>query len=231
MPAQRPTLPCRPARPKALAWLHALVLAAGAGLTALIAWDTMRNVSFLASPTYMRVQLWVCLLLMADVVVEFCLSPRKLRYLAGHILFLAVSIPYLNIIDHFGVALSPMAHYLVRFIPLVRVGYVLAIALGAALSSKVAGMFATYLGLLVATVYFASLVFFVEESVVNPGVPDYWSALWWAAMDVTTVGCNISCMTPVGKVLGVVLSAEGLMMFPVFTVYITSELTRRAGAG
>ena len=53
-------------------------------------------------------------------------------------------------------------------------------------------------------------------------VTDYWSALWWAFMDVTTVGSNIYAVTPTGKILSVVLAALGMMMFPIFTVYVTS---------
>lgn len=40
-------------------------------------------------------------------------------------------------------------------------------------------------------------------------------------MDVTTVGSNIYATTAVGKILSVVLAALGMMMFPIFTVYIT----------
>ena len=48
------------------------------------------------------------------------------------------------------------------------------------------------------------------------------TALWWAFMDVTTVGSNISAITVTGRVLSVVLAALGMMMFPIFTVYVTS---------
>ena len=60
------------------------------------------------------------------------------------------------------------------------------------------------------------------DSIFPVGVTDYWSALWWAFMDVTTVGSNIYAVTPTGKILSVVLAALGMMMFPIFTVYVTS---------
>ena len=41
-------------------------------------------------------------------------------------------------------------------------------------------------------------------------------------MDVTTVGSNIYAVTSIGKILSVILAALGMMMFPIFTVYITS---------
>ena len=53
-------------------------------------------------------------------------------------------------------------------------------------------------------------------------VTDYWSELCWSFMDVSTVGSNIYAVAPTGKILSVVLAALGMMMFPIFTVYVTS---------
>ncbi len=208
--------------------LHSLVLIAAVGLIVLISWDSFNNISFLASKQYMNIQFWICMFFIFDIIVEFFFAPRKWRYIATHLFFLLVSIPYLNIIAYYGIDLNPEMQYIIRFIPMIRAGYVLALVMGVLFSNKISGLFATYLGLLIATVYFASLMFYIEEHYVNPGVTTYWSALWWAFMDVTTVGCNINCITPTGKVLGVILSAEGLILFPVFTVYITNALSQRA---
>ena len=76
--------------------------------------------------------------------------------------------------------------------------------------------------MLLATVYFSSLAFYVMEHGPNPLVKGYGDALWWAFMDVTTVGSNIIAVTPTGRVLSVLLAALGMMMFPIFTVYITN---------
>ena len=76
--------------------------------------------------------------------------------------------------------------------------------------------------MLLAMVYFSSLIFFVIEQKVNPDVKYYSDALWWAFMDVTTVGSNIIAITPTGRILSVLLAALGMMMFPIFTVYVTS---------
>ena len=46
-------------------------------------------------------------------------------------------------------------------------------------------------------------------------------------MDVTTVGSNISAITVTGRVLSVVLAALGMMMFPIFTVYVTSLVQKK----
>lgn len=209
-----------------LTFLHILVLACSIVLIICISYDCFRNISFLANTTYMKIQLYICLFFIADVIIEFFMSENKWKYFYTHLFFLIVSIPYLNLIHYYDIPLSPELEYLVRFIPMIRAAYVLTIILGILSTDKISSLFTAYLGLLIATVYFASLMFFIEEHYVNPGVNTYWSALWWAFMDVTTVGCNINAITPTGKVLAVILAAEGLIMFPIFTVYITNALTK-----
>ena len=126
-----------------------------------------------------------------------------------------------------GWTFSPETTYMLRFIPLVRGGYALAIVVGWLTYNRASGLFVSYLTMLLATVYFASLMFYVVENKVNPNVSNYGDSLWWAFMDVTTIGSNVIAVTPIGRVLSVVLAALGMMMFPIFTVYITSIIERR----
>ena len=182
--------------------LHILILLMSLFLVISISIDTFHNIPFLNQGSYLKIQFWICMFFLFD--------------------FLLVSIPYLNIIDFYHITFSPEISYFLRFIPLLRGGYALAIVVGWLSGSKASGLFTSYITMLMATVYFASLIFFVLEHKVNPMVTDYWSALWWAFMDVTTVGSNIYAVTPTGKILSVVLAALGMMMFPIFTVYVTS---------
>ena len=46
-------------------------------------------------------------------------------------------------------------------------------------------------------------------------------------MNVTTVGANVFAKTATGKVLTVVLAASGMMLFPIFTAYITTKVQDR----
>ncbi len=179
--------------------LHLLVLAASLVMVVWITRETLSGVSFLSSHGYMRFQFWVCFLFMADILVEWSLSPRKWHYFVSNIFFILISIPWLNLIEAFGVSLSPMMGYVMKFVPMIRAGYVLALISGA-------------------------LMFFVEEHFINPLVDSYWSSLWWAALNITTVGCEISPVTITGKVLAIILSAEGLTLFPVFTIYVTNSI-------
>ena len=172
--------------------LHVIILLLSLFLIISISIDTFKNLPFLTQGSYLKIQLWI------------------------------ISIPYINIFDYYHVAFSPEIRYFLRFIPLIRGGYALAIVVGWLSYNKASSLFTSYLTMLLATVYFSSLIFFVLEHKVNPLVPDYGEALWWAFMDVTTVGSNIYAVTVTGKVLSVLLAALGMMMFPIFTVYVTS---------
>lgn len=207
---------------KSLLWLHVAVLAGSVALIAFISYDTFRNVSFIENQRYLKAQFWICMLFIVDILVEFLITPRKWHYLVTHAFFLLISIPYINILDYYGITMSGELMYAIRFIPMVRAAYVLAIITGALSSTnRVSSMFIAYISLLLTILYFASMMFFVEEHKINPDCTSYPQALWWAIMSMTTAGCYIGEYTVTAKILSVILSGGGLILFPVFTVYIT----------
>ena len=206
--------------------LHIIIIALSLFLVISISVDTFKGIPFYTQSSYMKIQLWICIWFLFDFILEFFLAKHKLRYLRTHFIFLLIAIPYQNIIAYYGWTFSPELTYLLRFIPLLRGGYALAIVVGWLTYNKASSLFVSYLTMLLATVYFSSLAFFVFEHKVNPLVKEYGDALWWAFMDVTTVGSNIVAMTPTGRVLSVLLAALGMMMFPIFTVYITNLIQR-----
>lgn len=211
-------------RRKIVTPIHLVVILLAMLLITLITIDTLRDISFLADETYLKVQFWCCIFFLFDIAVEIFFSENRWKSLRSHALFILVSIPYLNIIHHFGISLMPEWQYVLRFVPMLRAAYVFAIVTGVTASSRwISTMFSTYITVLIMIVYFCSLIFFVSEHYVNPMVVDYWSSLWWSVMSLTTAGSSIHAVTLTGRVLGVVLSAGGLILFPVFTVFLTDK--------
>lgn len=204
--------------------MRLVVIALSIVMVAMISFDTLQNISFIADRTYLRVQFYICIVFILDVIVEWIFSDKKEHYIATHIFFLLISIPYLNIVSRYHVQLPPEVMYLMRFIPMLRAAYVLGIVTGVTAANWISSMFATYMIVLIMVVYFGSLMFFVEEHYINPDVTSYWASLWWTMMNLTTVGCYIEPVTPTGKALSVILSGGGLILFPVFTVYLTNVL-------
>lgn len=209
--------------------LHVVILVLSVILVVAISIETFKSDTDFVSDFYLRVQLWICILFLADFFIEWWLAARKWNYLVSHVIFLIISIPYLNIFRYANIVFPHETEYLLRFIPLIRGGYALVIVVGQLFYNKASSLLVIYMTLLGTAVYFSSLLFFVVEHNINPLVKGYGDALWWALMDVTTVGSNIYAVTVAGKAMSVALAAIGMMMFPVFTVYITSLIQRGNG--
>lgn len=183
--------------------------------------DTFRGIPFYDDANYLDLQFWICMMLMVLFFIEVYVAENSWRYLGRHFFFLLLVIPYLTLFDWWGVNLSPQAEYLFRFIPLVR-GYIAftVIAYGL-LRDLTAGLLITYIVVLFSFIYYCSLIFYVLEVGVNPMLHSFWDSLWYSCMTATTAGCNITAVTDVGRVISVLLALAGMMLLPVFTVYLT----------
>lgn len=211
--------------------LRWLVIALSAVLIVFISIDTFLQKPFLTNPVYMKFQFWMCIVFMAEFFVQAYLSGSGMRYVGRNILFLLVSIPYLNIIQELHVDLDPQELYYIRFVPLLRAAFAMAIVISYVSTNKIVGLFWSYVSIVLLSVYFASLIFFQEEGGINPGVPSYWSSLWWCCLEATTIGAPVNPLTVVGKVLAAVLSVMGVVTFPLFTVYLGNIVSRYISLG
>lgn len=184
--------------------------------------DTFRGIPFYDDVNYLDLQFWICLLLMVLFFLEVYNAENSWQYFGRHFLFLLLIIPYLTFFDWWGLELSLQTEYLFRFIPLVR-GYIAftMIAYGL-LRDLVAGLLITYIVVLFSFIYYCSLAFYVLEVTVNPMLHSFWDSLWYVCMTATTAGCNITAVTTVGKIISVLLALAGMMLLPVFTVYLTN---------
>lgn len=206
--------------------MNFIVLVLSVVMIVWISIDTFNNVEFMESTDYMNFQFWVCMFFILDFFVGLFFADKKGKYFLSRLLFLLLSIPYLNIIHHTGIVLSPDALYFVRFIPLARGALAMAIVMSYVSSNAVTSLFVSYIVIILMITYFCSLIFFQREYPVNPQVNSYWTSLWWTCMYITTVGCNISPVTAAGKIIAVALPVCGMIMFPLFTVYLTNYVTR-----
>lgn len=205
--------------------MNIIILALSAALIVWISLDTFRKIDFLQNGAYMKFQLWVCLFFVLDFFVEIFYAENKWQMFRHRLLFLLLSIPYLNIINLCNIELGPDALYFVRFIPLARGALAMAIVISYLSSNAVTSLFMSYMVIMILVAYFCSLIFYQCEHSVNPEVNTYWTALWWSAMNMSTVGCNISPVTVAGKIVAVVLPISGMVIFPLFTVYLTNYVT------
>ena len=184
--------------------------------------DTFRGIPFYSDSNYLDLQFWICVMLIILFALEVYNADDSWRYLGRHIFFLLLIIPYLTLFDWFNVSLSPEMEFLFRFIPLVR-GYISFTVIAYSLMRDLAaGLLITYIVVLFSFIYYCSLIFYVLEVNTNPMLHNFWDSLWYSCMTATTAGCNIQAVTTVGKVISVLLALSGMMLLPVFTVYLTN---------
>lgn len=220
-----PTSSAPPQRHRIVSIMNLIVLLLSLGLIIWISYDTFELIDFLQSSSYMTFQLWVCFFFILDFFVELRYAPDKWGFVRRRIVFLILSVPYLNIINMCNLQLSHDALYFIRFIPLARGALAMSIVMGYLSSNAITSLFMSYLVIMVFVGYFCSLIFYQREFGVNPQVTSYWSSLWWSAMNMTTVGCNIEPVTVAGKITAVILPVVGMVIFPLFTVYLTNYVT------
>ena len=183
--------------------------------------DTFAGTPFYNDTNYLDLQFWICILLIILFSIEVYNAEHSWQYFGNHFLFLLLIIPYLTLFDWFDVTLSSEMEFLFRFIPLIR-GYIaFTIITYGLLRDLTAGLLITYIVILFSFIYYSSLIFYVLEANVNPMVHNFWDCLWYSCMTATTAGCSIQAVTTVGKVISVLLSLSGMMLLPVFTVYLT----------
>ena len=206
--------------------MDSLVLILSIVLIIWISIDTFNRTDVLTDHRYMTFQFWVCMVFIADFFMEMYHSSNRSRFFWRHIFVLILSIPYLNIINVLGLPLNHEALYFIRFIPLARGALAFGIVISYLSSNAVTSLFISYLSIMLLVGYFCSLIFYQREAGVNPQVTSYWNALWWSAMNMSTVGCNISPVTPAGTIVAVILPVSGMIIFPLFTVYLTDYVTR-----
>lgn len=203
--------------------LRILTLCAALVLIWCISYDTFEyDNPFSDDPLSMEIQFWVCIFFLFDIAIEFILSQNKKRYFFTYLLMFLACIPYLSILPYTNFHLDNEAIFCLRFLPLIRSTYALAIVIGWFTYSRTSTVFLTYMAVMFTAIYLSSLIFFVFEVNVNPGVKTYGDAVWWATMEAVTVGCNIEAVTLVGKILSVVVAILGMLILPMFTVYVTN---------
>ncbi len=200
---------------------HALVLLLSMALIFYISYDTFKQIPFLSNHHYMQFQLWVCILFLGDFFIGLVIAPDKGKYFKHKWFFLIISIPYLNIINQYNITFSADVLYYLRFVPLLRGAYALAMVMGYFSQNRAVSLLWQYIAILVSLVYCLALIFYYQEHSVNPDVKTFWDALYWAAMNMTTVGCYFHAVTYAGKIISVILPIGGMLILPVFTVFIT----------
>ena len=207
--------------------MNFVTLLAGIALLVSVSYEIVTGNHSEFSSWYLTTQLCICIIFIIDFFVRMAAYEDKGRYFGRNFLFLLLSIPYLNIIDWSGAALSREWMMLIGIIPLLRTLIAVYVTVRWFVERGVRRMFTAYALTVILITYLSGLVFYDYEILVNPHLHGFGNAVWWAFMGMTTVGAEIFPVTVIGKILAVMLPALGMLMLPLFTVYVSDLFKAR----
>ncbi len=197
---------------------------AGTILLISFSWEILTTTDRHFSATYLTIQLIVCIVFIADLLIRWRITPSHKSFLIPNLFFLLISIPYLNIIQWLHITPHHDWAILIGIIPILRAFLALYLVLIWIIQeNRVKMLFWAYILTVALFTYLSALVFYHYEYPVNDKLTGFGNAMWWAWMNVTTVGAEIFAVTSVGKIITVLLPILGMLFFPIFTSYILQE--------
>ncbi len=173
------------------------------------------------SSWYLWLQFSVCVIFILDFAHALLVGGKSYRTRLLNLIFLIISIPYLNILHWAAIEPERGFAVVISALPLLRAFVAMGVVVRWFIDGRVKRIFGAYILTVIGFTYLAALMFYDYEIGVNPHLQGFGNAVWWACMNVTTVGAAIFPVTAIGKVLAVMLPSLGMMFFPVFTIYIT----------
>ena len=174
------------------------------------------------STWYLWLQLMVCIVYIIDFMWVLTSHHSSRKTIWYNFLLFIITIPYLNIIEWTHLNPDRWLSIGMASLPVIRSFVAMCMVLQWVLDGKVVRIFGQYVLTVLGFTYLAALMFYDYEIGVNPELYGFGNAIWWACMNVTTVGAAIFPVTAVGKVLAALLPSLGMMFFPIFTIYVTN---------
>ena len=176
---------------------------------------------------YRTLQLIVCSIFFATALFRLMIAQYRHKHWLRDLIFAVASIPYMDILEWSGANLEHSSVRILAFAPVLISIMATVVILEWLIEGKKRRLMAAYVLTVTMFTYISALLFYDCEMGVNSHLKTFGDALWWAWMNVTTVGAAIFPVTTVGKVVCVVLPVVGMMFFPIFTVYVSDYYDRK----
>jgi voltage-gated potassium channel len=167
-----------------------------------------------------KLDFWICIIFIAEFSIRTWKEEDRKQYFKAHWLEIPGMIPFtlFNISKTFRI---------LRLFRLVRV-FSLTKRFSRLFQKRFIKNELQYTALVVTVIIiFSAYGIFFSERLVNPDIDSVGDAVWWSVVTVTTVGYGDKVpLTPLGKVIGVILMFTGIGIIGVLSGTIASRLLR-----
>ena len=172
--------------------------------------------------------IWI--IFIADFLLRVALAPEKLAYIRRNWLtVISLLVPalrvfrFVRLVRFLRVGRAARGLRLFRILSSLNRGMR---ALGLAMGRRGFG-YAVMLTIIVVFAGAAGMYAFEKDNADGRGLPDYWAALWWTAMMVTTVGSEYWPQTIEGRVLCLFLALYAFAVFGYVAATLSSFFIER----
>lgn len=207
--------------------LNSISLVASIALLVGISFEVTSSQKSEFSMWYRSLQLTVCGIFFTTAIFRLLIPKYREQHWLRDTIFAMASIPYIDILRWSGAELSNSSIRLLAFAPILISIMATSVILEWLIEGKKKRLMAAYILTVTMFTYISALVFYDCEMDINSHLKSFGDALWWAWMNVTTVGAAIFPVTTVGKVVCVILPVVGMMFFPIFTVYVSDYYDKK----
>ena len=176
---------------------------------------------------YRALQLVVCSIFLITAIFRLLIPQCRREHWLRDTIFALASLPYIDILEWSGVDIAHQSQRLMAFAPVVISIMATVVIIEWLIDGRKKRLMVAYILTVIMFTYISALAFYDCEIGINIHLRSFGDALWWACMNVTTVGAEIFPVTAAGKVICVLLPVVGMMFFPVFTVYISDYYDKK----
>ncbi|MBQ9137671.1 MAG: two pore domain potassium channel family protein [Alistipes sp.] len=201
--------------------LNTISLAASVALLVGISFEVTGGERGGFSAWYRDLQLIVCAIFFMTALFRLTVAQYRRRHWLRDTLFAIASVPYMDILRWSGAQLPHSSERVLAYAPILISIMATLVIIEWLVEGQKKRLMAAYVLTVTMFTYISALIFYDSEIGLNSRLNSFGDALWWAGMNVTTVGAEIFPVTAVGKVVSVALPVVGMMFFPIFTVYVS----------
>ena len=207
-------------------WLDWPMIMLSVAWLAIVLWELVSGTSALLET--IGTAIWVVFI--AEFVLRFALAPEKLPFLKSNWLtVIALLVPALRLFRALSFLRAARALRGLRLVRVVGTANRSMNALRSTLARRGFGYVAGLTALVIA-LGGAGMLSFENSRDVDGGFNDYWEALWWTAMLVTSIGSEFWPQSAEGRILTLLLSLYGLAVLGYITATLASFFVGRDAA-
>ena len=204
-------------------WLQVPMALLSVAWLAIVVWELVSGSSRLLETA--GTAIWIAFLV--EFAVRFSLAPAKLPFLKiNWITVIALVVPALRMFAFLRFLRAARALRGLRLVRIIGTANRSMNALRATLARR-GFVYVAGLTMLVIPLGAAGMLNFEKASEVSGGLRDYWDALWWTGMLVTSYGSDFWPHTTEGRLLCLLLSLYGLAVLGYITATLASFFVGR----